>query len=96
MKPNSKWFIPNRCDAFAFALLLLYLTLLLMPLLWQSAMGRWYGGPRVLLRQVENAYLQEVGRSLSEVRQSRFKAKPSAAGFEFKLTQMAFRTAVSD
>ena len=34
---------PNRCDAVAFALLLLYLTMLLMPLLWQCrvAIERW-------------------------------------------------------
>ncbi len=51
---------------------------------------------RVLLRQVENAYLQQVGRNLSEVRQSRFKIVPSADGFEFKLANMAFRAPVSD
>lgn len=37
---------PNRCDAVAFALLLLYLTMLLMPLLWQCrvAIERWLPG----------------------------------------------------
>ena len=46
---------------------------------------------RVLLRQVEQAYLTEVGRTLRDVRRTYFKVVPSAGGFEFKLTDMNFR-----
>ena len=46
---------------------------------------------RVLLRQIEQAYLTEVGRTLRDVRRTYFKVVPSAGGFEFKLTDMNFR-----
>lgn len=46
---------------------------------------------RVLLRQIEQAYLTEIGRTLPDVRRTFFKVVPSAGGFEFKLTDMNFR-----
>ena len=46
---------------------------------------------RVLLRQIEQAYLTEIGRTLRDVRRTYFKVVPSAGGFEFKLTDMNFR-----
>ena len=46
---------------------------------------------RVILRQIEQAYLTKVGRSLREVRRTYFKVVPSSGGFEFKLTDMNFR-----
>ncbi|MCH2178361.1 MAG: hypothetical protein MK106_06100 [Mariniblastus sp.] len=46
---------------------------------------------RVLLRQIEQAHLTKVGRTLKEVRRTYFKVVPSAGGFEFKLTEMNYR-----
>ncbi len=46
---------------------------------------------RVMLRQLEQQYLTEVGRTLRDVRRTYFKIVPSGAGFEFKLTDMDFR-----
>ena len=42
MKPDRRWLLPNRSDAHAWALLLLYVTMLLLPLICQLHLGNGY------------------------------------------------------
>ena len=46
---------------------------------------------RVMLRNIEQAYLTQVGRELSDVRRTFFKIVPDGNGFKFELTDMNFR-----
>jgi len=45
---------------------------------------------RVLLRNVEQAYLSKLGKTLEDVRRTVFKVEPVGAGFEYKVTDMLF------
>ena len=46
---------------------------------------------RVIVRTVEAAYLQEIGKSLAEVKNTVLKIEPDGRGYKFTVLDMTFR-----